>query len=365
MVIGCAGGCNMRKVILLVLPIWVICATASHAQEPVSESPIRDLTPPILEKTTAGETQAERRSPIPGSLPPPVPDQAGFIFRGEYLLGRPRSDNQDFVIRNGNGGLAVTGPVESLRYNLGNGFSAELGYRFAGSGLDLDATFGYTYFAASGGSNIAAAPGSALFPTITRPGLIDRVQSASAENSLNINLYDLLLTRRFLIDDRLALRGFGGLRFGEIREGFIANYDGLDARSAKVDTRSRFQGFGPMVGGEAVLAAPRGIHLYMRASGGLLVGDSFNSWIETNDNGNSLYVNAPYDMRKTVSFAGLGVGLGWQYRTISVRCGYDVTEWFGVTERVRLSSDIAQGAINSRSGNVSLDAFFLQFAITF
>ena len=348
----------------LLSALLALTALRAESPSPLSEGTVRDLTPPDLDRPSPIAGPGER-SAIPGSLTPTVPDRTGFYFRGEYLLGRPRSDNQDFAIRNGRGGLAVTGPVESVRYDLGNGFTTELGYRFGARGLDVDATFAYTYFAASGSTTLIADPGSALFPTITRPGLTDRVQSAIAETSLNLNLYDLRLARRFLIDDRFALRAFGGLRFAQIRQGFSAHYDGLDARAAAVDTDSRFDGFGPTLGGEAILAAHRGIHFYFRASGGLLVGDSRTSWVETNDGGNSLYVNAPYDVRKTVPFGSLGIGLGWQYRTVAMRFGYDVTEYFGAAERIRLSNDVAQGAITTRPTNIALDAFFVQFALTF
>ena len=355
----------MRMSSGFVVILGLFSVAAASAQEPPVEEPLRDLTPPNLERLTSDPRPSGHTESVPGSLTPTIPEKAGFYFRVDYLLGRPRSDNQDFAIRNGSGGLAVMGPVESVRYNYGNGLTAEVGYRFGTRGFDLDATFGYTYFAASGSTSLTANAGTALFPTVTRPGLTDRASTASADTTLNLNLYDLQLTRRFLIDDRLALRGFGGLRFAEIRQSFVARYDGLDARSAKVETGSRFEGFGPTLGGEAVLAANRGIHFYMRASGGLLVGDSFNSWVETNDNGTNTYVNAPYDVRKLVPFASLGVGLGWQYRTVSIRFGYDVTQWFGVAERIRLSSDVAQGAINTRPGNVSVDAFFAQFALTY
>jgi len=354
----------MRNAIIWAGMLSLFSVAALRAQEPPEESPVRDLTPPSLERATPVVGLGEHPE-IPGNLTPTVPSHTGFYGRAEYLLGRPRSDNQDFAIRNGRGGLAITGPIESVRYNLGNGFTTELGYRFGPRGFDVDATVAYTYFAASGSTTLIADLGTALFPTITRPGLTDRAQTASADTTLNLNLYDLQLARRFLIDEHFAFRAFGGLRFAEILQSFTARYDGLDARNAAVQNNSRFNGFGPTLGGEAILAAPRGFHFYVRANGGLLVGDSTTSWLETNDGGNSVYVNAPYNVRKTVPYAGLGVGLGWQYRTVSVRFGYDVTQYFGVTDRVRLANDVAQGAVTPRATNISLDAFFAQFALTY
>jgi len=142
-------------------------------------------------------------------------------------------------------------------------------------------------------------------------------------------------------------------------------YDGLDARSAMVQTTSRFHGFGPVLGLESVVAWPRGFHLYVRGNVGLISGRDEESRRETNDGGRTLYADTPYSLRKVVPTVGMGVGGGFQYRTFSFRAGYEVTHWFGLTDRPRFTSDSTQGSLIPRTGNLSLDGLFLQLGMTF
>jgi len=155
------------------------------------------------------------------------------------------------------------------------------------------------------------------------------------------------------------------VRFADIRQNFDLGYDGLDARTAEVMIRSRFQGAGPVAGGEAVYRWKRGFHLYARGSGGLISGLDEGSRIETNDAARTLYADTPLSVRKVVPTVSLGVGGGFQYRSFSFRAGYEVTHWFGIADHVRFSSDVAPGALAPHSGNLSLDGLFLQFGLTF
>ncbi len=224
---------------------------------------------------------------------------------------------------------------------------AEIGYRFTPA---WDAAFAYTYLRADGGQSLQAGTEQLLFPTLTRPGLTDAVTSATASAALAYNLYDLQVGRRFAVDEHFGVRVFGGFRFASISQDLNAFYDGLDARQASVTTKSQFAGFGPLIGGDAVLVGWCGFHLYARASGGLLTGSSTNTLLETNDAGGTVYADVRYNIRKVVPVGTIGIGGGWQYRTVSVRFGYEITQWFGLTERVRLVDDISQGKFVSRRG---------------
>jgi hypothetical protein len=218
---------------------------------------------------------------------------------------------------------------------------------------------------AVGGESVQAGPGQTLFPTMTRPGLTDTVLTASASAALNYNLFDVQLGRRFQIDDHFAMRGYAGFRFADITQTMNAGYNGLDANQAAVSTRSSFNGFGPILGGEAILGGWRGFHAYARFTGGLISGTSANSLVETNDGGNTLYANVPYNVEKVVPVATLAIGGGWQYRSVSLRFGYEVTQWFGLTERVRFTDDVSQGAFISRPGNLSLNGLFIQLGYVY
>jgi hypothetical protein len=312
-----------------------------------------DLIPP-------NEVHRDQRAA--GHLAPSYPAHAGFYGNAEYLLFRPRSDSFDYVVSNANGGLATVGSVQTANYDLGNGLRAELGYRFE---CGWEASFAYTYLQAGGIDAVAARPGQVLLPTISRPGLIDNVFSASTGVNLNFSLYDMMIGKRFRLDENFAYRGFAGLRFADVKQSINAGFDGLDARTATVSRSSRFRGFGPIVGGEGVLSGPRGFHAYARATAGLLMGQSNNNFVETNDAGATLYVDSQYNVWKCVPIASVAVGGGWQYRTISIRAGYEITHLFGVTDPLRFIDDVGQGKLSTRPSNLSLDGFFVQIGLTF
>ena len=299
---------------------------------------------------------------IPEWLAPFVPHH-GWYTQGEFLLMRPRYTDFDYAIRNANPGLGTVGPIESLKYDTGTGFRVEVG-RHWGEGK-WDSAFAYTYFNGNGDASAAAGLNQVLLPTLTRPGLTDRALSALVNADLDYQLYDIIVGRRMMVDENFALRWLGGVRFADVRQIFNTFYDGLDARRAAVVTRSRFQGFGPLVGAEAVLGGWRGFHLYARASGGLLTGNSTNRLIETNDNGATTYIDTRHDVRKVVPMGTIAVGGGWQYRTFWVRGGYEVSHWQGIFERPRFVDDVSQGKVITRPGNLTLEGLFIQVGVNF
>jgi len=313
-----------------------------------------DLIPPPDPHASHGGT--------PGCLTPTVPPHAGFFGTAEYLLFKARSGSFDYALVNATGGLATAGPIQTLNYDLGSGVRAEGGYRFKAG---WDASFAYTYFQTDGRDLIVAGPGQVLLPTLTRPGLTDNATSATAFASLNYNLYDMFVGKRFAIDDHFAIRGFAGFRFAQINQRFDTVYNGLDANLAAVNTASRFNGFGPMIGGEAILSVWHGFHGYARASGGLLTGTSDNPQLETNDGGATVYVNTQNNIRKIVPVSSIAIGGGWQYRTVSIRAGYEITQWFGLSEPARFVDDVGQGKLSTRPSNLSLEGFFIQFGLAF
>ncbi len=313
-----------------------------------------DLHPPEDKHHGHGE--------VPGYLTAVVPPHGGFYTGAEFLLMRPRNSDADYVIRSG-GGLATTGPIDSIKYGVGTGFRIGTGY--VAEGGKWEAGFQYTYFNGNGDNSIFAVPGVTLLPTLTRPGLTDRALTASATVDLDYALYDMIAGRRFVIEDNLAVRALAGFRFADIRQTLNAFYDGTDARKAAVKNRSRFQGFGPMIGGEATLAGPRGFHVYTRALGGFMSGRSTNTVQETNDNGATTYVNSRYDLQKEVPFGSLAIGGGWQYRSLALRAGYEISHWQGIFERPRFVDDVSQGKVITRPANLSLEGLFLQASLIY
>ncbi len=345
-------------------PVRTFAVTAPPAGAGTEEhSRVKDLTPHGgFGDIHPPENKHHGHHEVPGYLTPVVPSHGGFYAGAEFLLMRPRNSDLDFMIRSGNG-LATTGAIDSVKYDIGTGLRTEFGY--VADGGKWDGTFAFTYFTGGSENTINAVPNSTILPTLTRPGLTDRALTASNNLDLDYGLFDILMGRRFVIEDNLALRGIAGFRFADIRQTLNVFYDGADARSAAVRTRSKFQGFGPLVGGEATLSGERGFHLYGRALGGFMSGNSANSLIETNDNGATTYVNTRNDVRKVVPFGSVAIGGGWQYRSIAIRAGYEVQYWQGIFDRPRFVDDVGQGKVITRPANLSLEGLFMQVSVIY
>lgn len=338
-----------------------ITAIAAAADE---HGPVKELPSGLPELIPAPDKHhGHDEHHVEGWMTPFVPEHGGWYTQGEFLLQRPRNTDTDFVIANRGTGLGTVGPIESLKYELGTGLRAELGHRW-GEGK-WETAFAYTYLTAGTDRALTAGPGQNLLPTLTRPGLTDRALTAFGNLDLDYQLFDMIAARRVLVDEHFAIRYIGGFRFTDIRQILNAGYDGLDARQARIASRSRFQGFGPLIGAEAVLVSCKGFHAYTRVTGGLLTGRSTNKLVETNDGGSTTYVNTQNDVRKVVPFANIAIGGGWQYRSISLRGGYEISHYEGIFERPRFTDDVGQGKVNTRASNLSLEGLFLQVAVSY
>ncbi|MBA4063153.1 MAG: hypothetical protein C0501_05465 [Isosphaera sp.] len=336
----------------------------AHVGPPVhngAHGEVKDLTPPGFADLHPPPDKHHGGHHVPGHLAPTVPEHSGFYAQAEYTLFRPRSGGFDYTLINGTG-LATAGGLEALKYDRGNGLRVEGGYRF---GAGWDGGFVYSYLKADGRNSVLAGPGQVLLPTLTRPGLTDAATSASAFSDLTYNTYDLLLGKRFLVDEHTALRGLAGFRFAEVRQRFEVRYDGLDAVGAVVTNRNQFEGFGPFVGGEGVVGGWHGLHGYVRTFGGLLTGRSMNALLETNNNGGTTLVDNRFGFRKVVPFGSVAVGAGWQYRTVSLRAGYEIVHYWGLTEPVRFTDTVSQGKLVTRPSDLSLEGFFVQAGFAF
>jgi len=341
-------------------PLGSLPPRAVDAPRP-AEAGLKDLTPPGF------ATDAPAVHPVyrdtPGHLNPAAPEEGGPFATAEFLVLRARRAAFDYAIPGDTSGLVPVGPIRNLNYELQTGLRAELGHRFGHSGWE--AFFTYSYYHTAAGDSLTAPPGQVVFPTLTKPGLTNTATFASAAAGLDFNTYDLALGKRFTLDPHLAVRLYGGVRFAAIQQSFDAFYEGLDARSAAVNLNSKFQGFGPVFGGEAVWAGYKGFHLYARASGGLLTGQSDNPYLESNSAGNTLYASTANDIRKVVPVASVGLGAGWQYRTVSVRVGYEITNYFNVIDQPRFTDDVGLGKITTRSSDLSLEGLVVQLGLAF
>jgi hypothetical protein len=346
-------------------------AAAGQTPVPVSHPPIefKDLTPPELHGgghgnghgAHAGGGHEAAHSASHGAAH--GHEEGGPYATATYLLMRPRRGLFDFAVRDPNRNLVPEGTLESLNYELRSGVRATLGYAVPHTAWDLAA--GYTYFRSNADRTVFAPPGGTVYATLTRPGLNDEVTVARGSASLEYNVFDAVIGRTYHPDECTTLRAFGGLSWATIRQRFDADYDGADATIGRVTTRSNFNGFGPVAGLEGQFNVTPHWHVHARALGGLYTGSVRNPIRETNNAGLTTYADVTFGTRKVVPMASLALGGGWNSGRVTIRAGYELTNWFGLIDQPRLTGELSEGKLLTRSADLSLEGFYAHVGLTF
>jgi hypothetical protein len=292
-------------------------------------------------------------------------DEHPGAFFGEvgYLLMKPRRRALDFAIIDPNNSGTSVGSIESLGWDWESGIRIGGGYRLPGPGWEVGLY--YNYLHAHGQESITSPPGGVLYATLTRPGMIQEVNSADGNTGLNYHVLDAEFGRSFCISDSFSLRIFAGGRFAWIDQNLDVLYDGGDAKMAQVSSPIDFEGAGVRLGAEGRCNVSWGFNLYARGSGSLLVGDFRTQLLETNNAGATTDVNVSEHFEKLVPVLELGLGVGWQYRNFQVSLGYELTNWFGLVDSPDFPDDVHPGKIARRVSDLSLDGLLFRASLSF
>ena len=191
----------------------------------------------------------------------------GWYAFGDLLIMRPRRPATDFAIVDGANDLVPRGRPSSVLYNTEAGFRVGGGYALE-NGWSVGGT--YTYFRNSDQRGLVAPPNGLIYPTLTRPGLIDSVTQANANLRLEYNVFDIDAMKKICVDESFAMKWGAGFKFVSIKQDLLAGYNGRDANNARVRSLNDFYGAGPTFGGEAQWNMMNGFGAYGKASGGLL-----------------------------------------------------------------------------------------------
>ena len=331
------------------------------AADPVPPSvlPASALDPPV---NVVDLTPAE----FPGRHAPEYVDHSadcrpgGWFASGEYLLWRPRLSDAAFAVVDPRNDLTPQGRVRNVNPDVGHGLRTNLGYRFD-SGWDVGVT--YTYLHADGNAAAFAPAGGVLYPLLTRPGVVDKALLADAGTCLRYDVFDLDFGKTVALDPNLSVRAFGGVRFAVIDTEVWARYDGLHARNALADAWSRFDGAGPTAGAEARWALGRHLTLFGGGRGGLIYGTFRGDLVETNAGNTILTTDLSDRFTGVAPTASAWLGGSWQWRSVSVAAGYEVTHWFNVAARPTPVDDFAEGKLLRRRGDLSFDGVFFRVGI--
>lgn len=360
-----------RPTIPSVLPAPVPSVLPASASEPK----MIDLTPPELAKPHGGHGAGHGG----GEYPPAAgcttcapkhghgeheDDLTGKWFgTGEFLIWRPRLDSLDYAVVDPVNNLTPQGRVKNLQYDARGGFRVGVGYRVPEQGWDFGLT--YTYFNSTGAESVAAPAGGVIYPTLTRPGVVDRVSTASVTGGLDYSVFDADLGRTWEVDEHLTLRAFGGVRFARLGVDQTATYDGIHATQDRVSNRSTFRGTGPTVGTEARWNVCHAVSLFGNVRGGLLYGDFEGTTNETNGAGSALNADLEDKFSGVAPFAAVQLGGAWTWRTITLAAGYEVTHYFNMVTQPKLVDDFAEGKTLRRRGDLSFDGVFFRVGLAY
>jgi hypothetical protein len=358
-----ARGAAMRTGITMMT--LLTCCGAAYAQSPpVALPPVEGLRAPIAFRdiTPPAQPHAEPDHPLHQAEHHDGKPQTLF-FNAEYLLMRPRRGALDFAIRDANRDLIPSGRIESINYELRSGIRAGVATRLADTAWFGD--FNYTYLRSGADRDVTAPAGGTLYATLTRPGLNDEANFAAATASLEYNVFNATIGRPFTLDKHTVLHLYGGLRWASISNRFEVRYDGQDANQAVVKADTSFDGFGPLVGGILLVNVHEGFHLYSRCTASLVTGQFRNPLRETNNGGLTQYADLDYSTRRVIPAASLAVGGGWTRDAITIRAGYEITNWFGFVDTPRLSGELSEGRFTTRRSDLSLEGLFVQLGVAY
>lgn len=289
---------------------------------------------------------------------------AGFTSSIEYLLVRVRRTANDYAIVDPNNNLAPEGRIRDVNFpDSDSALRASVGYRPRNSEWEL--LFTYMYLNTNDNAASTAPPGGVVYPTLTRPGVVDRVGLGIANAGVNLNVFDLETARTFRIDDGFTFRLGMGPRFANMTNTVLGAYFGGDANGAVARSRTNFDGAGLTAGVQGDWIVGRGLRFFGRARGSIIMADFCDSLTETNDFGQTVNAAVREHYMQTVPVLELASGVAWEYRSMRIAVGYEIQNWFNVVNEPTFVDTFAEGKIGRRQSDLGIEGFFVQFGVSF
>lgn len=314
----------------------------------VSYEPVGPRPPePIVVEPVGDWAKTEAKKATPAG---------SFLIDGELFLWAPRLAGQDYAILGTNPNmLGVVGTVKSVEGGYDPGFRLNAGYRFANG---LEATFGYTHWHSSSNDQVSADGSNQVFPTLTHPSFTPTFTSAQAANSMNLNVFDGEIGRRFDVNEGTKVRAFFGPRLANFDQSFTTNYLGSVVSKDSVRRKLTFDGGGLRVGGSADFRVLDSIGLFLRGSAGLMTGRLRSTLEETADN--QPIVNVVDRFNRVVPTADLGVGFSYSRGNLKMSLGYEFQNWFGMIEGMDFADDVTPAKMSRRYTDLGFDGIFFR-----
>lgn len=223
----------------------------------------------------------------------------------------------------------------------------------------------YTRFH-TGGSGFAQlsplqiAQGAQLFATRSHPSDNEEATLAIASASFKYNVYDLEAARWYVWEDASAMRLFGGLRWADVSQDFLVQYDGADYDNGWVRDTASVEGFGVHMGGELHWHIWNGVSLFGRGAGSLLLG-RYAVYVEERDVAG---IDSVVDLNSSFNDVLFGldaaVGLNLRGSWWEIRTGYELDAWFNMGTRDVFPDDTHEGLYVPNANDILLEGLFLQ-----
>jgi hypothetical protein len=307
-----------------------------------THSEVRDLTPAFIPGRNEPVSEVHHTTEIEGGV---------YTF-ADLLFMRPRRQATDFAIVDGSNDLLPRGKTENLQFDPRIGFRVGLGYVMNNG---WSAGVSYTYFR-SADQRIANAPATGVvYPTLTRPGLVDVATRSVGNLGLEYNVLDFDVMKQHQLDESFILKVGAGAKMASIKQDLSAVYNGLDANVAQVTNRLDFFGTGPTFGSELHWLSEGGFGLYGKGNVGMLVGNFKTGLTETNNQGATVHADLQDKFIRVIPVMTVGLGLQYRGKAFMASAGYEVTNYFNLIQRPQFIDDFSEGKFSVQSGDLSLD----------
>jgi hypothetical protein len=284
-----------------------------------------------------------------------------LLIDGEYLLLAARRPAQTYAIVGTNPFWGPVGTIKSVDGGYDSGLRVGAGWRFADGEWDVMGRYAYFH---SSADNVATRPaGGTVFATLTHPSTVVEVGGAYAQSSVNFNVFDLEIGKRFELGEGLNLRLFAGPRYANVDQALNVTYAGGDVVSDRVERCTCFDGGGVRAGGETHWKFLDHLGLYLRGSASMLTG-RFRVCRYEEANGFPI-VDVGERYTRVVPMVDLGVGLSFEKGGWRVSAGYEFMTWYNMVDASDFIDDAHPAKLIRSAGNLGFDGVVFRAELSF
>jgi hypothetical protein len=298
----------------------------------------------------------------------PQVDEHGWYARGEYLLWKAEEGELDYVLTNATpvGFTGATGRLKEVGFDWASGLRVAAGVVFSPDYWTLEGQ--YTWIKPAGESSAHASSSNFLQGTYNQANNAP-IESAHSRITLNYQLGELILAKRFQFSNQILCRFHSGLIGAWIEQDWNIYYKDSNP-PGHIHQKWQFQGGGLQVGISGDWFFGSGLSMLAQARGALLYGSYHNHLHNTS--GPNLIEDPKYHDHRVASTLQILLGPSWgrMYRHwgVNISVGYELNVWFNLQQVLR--SLATAGGNNGRdsrhsNANVALQGVTFRFQFDF